>query len=756
MLRKRINKIILLTLIFAQFSFYTPHSEAQNLEAGKKTFLVTAYYSPLPDQSFYVKGSYEADIKLNGRGTNGADGTPVYTGMLAAPSSYPFGTKVKIPGLGVGEVHDRGGAIVTREGYDRIDVWMGEGDEGLSRALNWGSRLVEGEIYSDSSEIETGLDYSWVNSKLSGGAVSGFKRDNKEELDLIDSKEENSIPSNAELISKEDYNAELLTTPEPLNLKPGETQSLTLKYKNTGDKTWDKSTWLYLDSKEDVTKGEIIPVVEGKNFVVATLQEEVVAKGEIGTFILNIKSGEKGGKTSFDLKPVVNGRYKIGLAETELELNSQAPVLLAKTRTLSSTTNLSPGEKRYIEVEMQNLGDVAWTPETVTTNIIGRGIEISQKNLPSKVVNPGESTTLGLWIEAPLEEGLNSLYLRSSYNLGNNSVEIPGAVANLAINVIAKKQSEEVKIEDNRESIGGNNKLEPVLNQIPQAEERPFRVKLSHEAKNETLTADSPFVVLNESNQVLFNLSAGEKVEVKKLENGFEVKNDTVSKKAIVIRLVPQERSGVTEIMTMKNHPESNESLNDNRFRGTIEIRELKGKVTYINELPLEDYLRGLAEVDNADPMEKQKVIAVLARTYADFYMDLKNRKFPNAPYDGTDDANIFQRYLGYGSEIRSPNFANAVGATENIVVTYEGELIKTPYFSQSGGKTLSAQEKWGWTNTPYLSSVPDPWSKGLALKGHGVGLSGYGATKQAEAGKKFDEIIKYYYTGVDVSPMKN
>ena len=67
--------------------------------------------------------------------------------MLAAPKTYPFGTRVMIPGLGVGEVHDRGGAILARKGYDRIDVWMGRGEEGLSRALNWGARLVEGEVY---------------------------------------------------------------------------------------------------------------------------------------------------------------------------------------------------------------------------------------------------------------------------------------------------------------------------------------------------------------------------------------------------------------------------------------------------------------------------------------------------------------------------------------------------------------------------------------------------------------------------------
>ena len=48
----------------------------------------------LPGQSRYLRGSYEKDIRLNGRGVAGADGTGVYDGMLAAPKTYAFGTKI--------------------------------------------------------------------------------------------------------------------------------------------------------------------------------------------------------------------------------------------------------------------------------------------------------------------------------------------------------------------------------------------------------------------------------------------------------------------------------------------------------------------------------------------------------------------------------------------------------------------------------------------------------------------------------------
>jgi peptidoglycan hydrolase-like protein with peptidoglycan-binding domain/3D (Asp-Asp-Asp) domain-containing protein len=115
------------------------------------TFIISAYYSPLPCQEKYATGSYDGDIRLNGHGIHGADGTSVYPGMIAAPKTYAFGTKLHIPGVGIVAVHDRGGAIVNANergnAYDRLDIWMGYGDKGLKRALDWGKRTVDVTVY---------------------------------------------------------------------------------------------------------------------------------------------------------------------------------------------------------------------------------------------------------------------------------------------------------------------------------------------------------------------------------------------------------------------------------------------------------------------------------------------------------------------------------------------------------------------------------------------------------------------------------
>jgi peptidoglycan hydrolase-like protein with peptidoglycan-binding domain/3D (Asp-Asp-Asp) domain-containing protein len=172
---KNLTKAITMALLCTQILVLVPTANAQYTPGEKHMLMVSAYYSPLPDQSFYIRGSYEADKVLNGRGTNGADGSQVYAGMLAAPRTYAFGTRVRIPGLGVGEVHDRGGAIYSGRSYDRIDVWMGSGEEGLSRALNWGMRLVEGEVYTDPDQVESGMNFTWVDKKLSESLINRLR-----------------------------------------------------------------------------------------------------------------------------------------------------------------------------------------------------------------------------------------------------------------------------------------------------------------------------------------------------------------------------------------------------------------------------------------------------------------------------------------------------------------------------------------------------------------------------------------------------
>lgn len=150
------KKVRRYSYIFAAFiAFFSFSSQGGYAAPEEKEYVVTAYYSPLPGQSFYLKWNYEAEVLLNGNGTHGASGRPVFVGMVAAPKSYAFWTRINFSGLWVGIVEDRGGAIVTAwekgQAYDRIDIWMGTGESGLRRAMIWGKRRVKWTITTDTN-----------------------------------------------------------------------------------------------------------------------------------------------------------------------------------------------------------------------------------------------------------------------------------------------------------------------------------------------------------------------------------------------------------------------------------------------------------------------------------------------------------------------------------------------------------------------------------------------------------------------------
>lgn len=168
-LRQRWKLIFWLTLaLFLTFSV-TPRGYAQVLETAgtssetvepqvpyKKKFIISSYYTPLPNQTRYVTGTFEGDVRLNGEGVHSADGTLVYPGMAAAPKNIPFGTKMLIPGFGTVAIHDRGGAIKN----NRLDIWVGEGEEGLRRALGWGMRTLEVTVYGIDPNIIEVVDFA--------------------------------------------------------------------------------------------------------------------------------------------------------------------------------------------------------------------------------------------------------------------------------------------------------------------------------------------------------------------------------------------------------------------------------------------------------------------------------------------------------------------------------------------------------------------------------------------------------------------
>ena len=139
---------------------------------------------------------------------------------------------------------------------------------------------------------------------------------------------------------------------------------------------------------------------------------------------------------------------------------------------------------------------------------------------------------------------------------------------------------------------------------------------------------------------------------------------------------------------------------NDKPFRGRIEVfANLRGTLTVVNELGLEDYVRGVV-ANELSPggypaIEALKAQAIAARTYA-----LKNRgQFMAQGFDILPTTRS-QVYRGLTSE--NPLSNRAVEETRGLVATYEGEPINALYTSTCGGRTENAENIFNHA-VPYL-----------------------------------------------------
>jgi stage II sporulation protein D len=139
------------------------------------------------------------------------------------------------------------------------------------------------------------------------------------------------------------------------------------------------------------------------------------------------------------------------------------------------------------------------------------------------------------------------------------------------------------------------------------------------------------------------------------------------------------------------------------RYRGSLVAEPAGDGLEVINELRLEDYVRGVVpnEVPTSWPDDALRAQAVVARSYG-----IATER--SGSFDHYDDTRS-QVYGGLSSETKSTN--RAVKATAGQVVTYKGKTAVTYYFSTSGGRTENSEFGFpGGERIPYLKSVKDPF----------------------------------------------
>lgn len=471
-------------------------------------------------------------------------------------------------------------------------------------------------------------------------------------------------------------------------LKAGETKEIAVQVKNTGDVEWSNS------SVSAVKIGTAAPLDRRSVFYEnnwlsrnrITTSESNVSPNGVGKFNFKIAAPERVGSYVEKFKIVIEGLAWLDDVEFQLNIKVDPAIYSASFVSKSKNPVIVPGEEATVWVDLKNEGNTIW-------------------------LNTGDRTAK-LGTAGPLDG--ESKFNHSTWLSSNRITMVdketnPGEIGRFTFNIKAP------------EKIGTYiQKVRPVIEYVTWMEDLdiewdivvneelvlidPIRVGLSATTENVVVNSNKGMVIRKgTSKDLVVRIASNQSANVSPISNGYQVVvgGETYTIKDFV-RFIPLKDS----VLSINN---SQISSYYNGFRGIITIRRsaLSGRVWMVNELELEDYLKGIAEVPNAWPIEARKAQVVAARTFA-----MRRMETPKADifdiYDDTRD----QVYYGYDYEIAKPGIAQAVAATTGIAVMYAGQPALTYYHSDSGGATDTVANVWDGNNIPYLQSVVDPWAK--------------------------------------------
>ena len=171
------------------------------------------------------------------------------------------------------------------------------------------------------------------------------------------------------------------------------------------------------------------------------------------------------------------------------------------------------------------------------------------------------------------------------------------------------------------------------------------------------------------------------------------------------------------DVIIENNKQESNN--NSSSKPPQEEIIPLEKQVTvYRNNgsvitLSMTDYLIGVvgAEMPASFNIEALKAQAVVARTYALKKIESGGRLTDTVSTQSYKDNDELKKIWGTSFDTYYNKIKQAVLATNDIAIYYNGKYIDAVYHSTSNGKTQDAVHVWG-NSIPYLVSVDSSWDK--------------------------------------------
>lgn len=185
-----------------------------------------------------------------------------------------------------------------------------------------------------------------------------------------------------------------------------------------------------------------------------------------------------------------------------------------------------------------------------------------------------------------------------------------------------------------------------------------------------TLIPDTAYEIICNQDSTLHE--AGEAFTISKAETD---RKATKQQRILLIPVSTTARTTISSLQRSQGTPE---------YRGAFELQCSEAGIVLINDLPLEEYLYAVvpSEMPSDYPTEALKAQAICARTYA-----MKQMQYSKYTELGAhvDDSTSYQVYNEVGEQAA---VNAAVDETRGRVVTHNGEVKDTYYFSTSCGYT--------------------------------------------------------------------
>ena len=142
-------------------------------------------------------------------------------------------------------------------------------------------------------------------------------------------------------------------------------------------------------------------------------------------------------------------------------------------------------------------------------------------------------------------------------------------------------------------------------------------------------------------------------------------------------------------------------------YEGNLEVTPLSGGLLIVNDVEFETYIAGVVQSEiYGNQTDIFRIQAIISRTWA-----LRNlAKHAADGYNFCDHVHC-QAYLNRC--IRPDIMLGAIESSGETLVDADGNLIETPFHSNSGGETANSEDVWR-SALPYLRSVTDTFSFGM------------------------------------------